>query len=393
MNTPNSQAVAGANKGDADIKDKKEERAPNTLGFDKNLLKVPALTIFALEEPENHLAPHLLARVVNITRSLAESGGAQALMSSHSPALLSRINPEEIRHFHIKASTNTTVVKRLVLPNAPEDAAKYVREAVKAYPEIYFAKFVILAEGPSEEVVIPKLARSSNLELDTCFVCVVPLGGRHVNHFWRLLSDLDIPFVSLLDLDSGREGGGWARIKYACEQLIAIGADPQKLLNIKVEGDSEISITIEELSTLHSRELSMLNDLNPWLRHLESFGVYYSEPLDLDMAMLQRFPKPYMSTADGSPNFPSEPSEKFDLYIQNAIAAVVGDDEKSIALYGDLTPEQKKLFAWYRYLFLNHSKPATHLQAVANLEEKELREKAPEALIRLLATCRAQIPL
>ena len=41
-------------------------------------------------------------------------------------------------------------------------------------------------------------------------VCVVPLGGRHVNHFWRLLERLEIPYVTLLDLDSGRFQGGWA---------------------------------------------------------------------------------------------------------------------------------------------------------------------------------------
>ena len=42
-----------------------------------------------------------------------------------------------------------------------------------------------------------------------------PISGRHVNHFWRLLNDLEIPFITLLDLDRERDGGGWGRIKYA----------------------------------------------------------------------------------------------------------------------------------------------------------------------------------
>jgi putative ATP-dependent endonuclease of OLD family len=119
--------------------------------------------------------------------------------------------------------------------------------------------------------------------------------------------------------------------------------------------------------------------------------VYYSAPLDLDMTMLQRFPEAYISTADGSPNFPPESSDQYDIYIRNSIAAVVGDDEKSTGLYEKLHNEGKKLFAWYRYLFLNHSKPATHLQAVAVLEKKELLEKAPEVIIRLLDNCRTHI--
>ena len=30
----------------------------------------------------------------------------------------------------------------------------------------------------------------------------------YVNHLWRLLADLDIPYATLLDLDWGRDGGG-----------------------------------------------------------------------------------------------------------------------------------------------------------------------------------------
>ena len=360
-------------------------------GFEVDRLQVPALTIFALEEPENHLAPHLLARVIDIIRSLARLGGAQALFSSHSPALLSRVNPEEIRHFRLESTTRTTIARKIALPDSPEDAAKYVREAVKAYPEIYFAKFVILAEGPSEEVVIPKLALCSALELDKCFVSVVPIGGRHVNHLWRLLSDLDIPFVSLLDLDCGREGGGWARIKYACEQLLNIGVEAEKILSFEADNDTNVSLSKEELDILHTREVISLDELRPWLNHLEVFGVYFSAPLDLDMAMLQKFSDAYIGTAEGSPNFPPDPSPKLDSYIRNAISSVVSGDESSIALYSHLSPEQQRLFAWYRYLFLNHSKPATHLQAVAGLDIKEFREKAPEVLKRLLSYCREHI--
>ena len=385
-----SSSVTGINGSEPNSDTPEGEEELSVLGFERDRLRAPALTIFALEEPENHLAPHLLARVIDIIRSLASSGGAQALFSSHSPALLSRISPEEIRHFRLKAATRTTMVRKIILPDSPEDAAKYVREAVKAYPELYFAKFVILAEGPSEEVVIPKLATCSELELDKCFICVVPLGGRHVNHLWRLLSDLEIPFVSLLDLDCGREGGGWARIKYACEQLLSIGVEAEQLLSFNA-GDANISLSQEELTDLHNREITLISEFKPWLNHLEDFGVFFSAPLDLDMSMLQRFPTAYTNTADGSPNFPPAPSKELDSYIHNAISAVIGSDENSIALYSPLTSEKQRLFAWYRYLFLNHSKPATHLQAVSSLDSKVFREKAPEALKRLLSYCHGQI--
>jgi putative ATP-dependent endonuclease of the OLD family len=87
------------------------------------------------------------------------------------------------------------------MPENGEAASKFLRQAVRAYPELYFARFVVLGEGASEEVVLPKLAESIGLQIDRSFVAIVPLGGRHTNHLWRLLKDLCIPFATLLDLD------------------------------------------------------------------------------------------------------------------------------------------------------------------------------------------------
>ena len=61
-----------------------------------------------------------------------------------------------------------------------------------------------------------------SLPIDRSFVAMVPLGGRHVNHLWKLLAGLDIPYATLLDLDYGREGGAWIRIKSIVEQLLRV---------------------------------------------------------------------------------------------------------------------------------------------------------------------------
>lgn len=80
---------------------------------------------------------------------------------------------------------------------------------MQAFPEIYFSRLVVLGEGDSEEIVLPRLLAAEGLMVDEAAVCIAPLGGRHVNHFWRLLSGLKIPYVTLLDLDVARHGGGW----------------------------------------------------------------------------------------------------------------------------------------------------------------------------------------
>lgn len=77
------------------------------------------------------------------------------------------------------------------------DRFKYIKEAVRAYPELYFAKLVILGEGDSEEIILPKYWEAMNGSTDVSGISIVPLGGRHVNHFWRLLNDLEIPHIIL----------------------------------------------------------------------------------------------------------------------------------------------------------------------------------------------------
>ena len=213
-----------------------ETTSDDAAGFNVDQLNIPALTIFEIEEPENHLAPHYLGRIVALSRSLAATGRVQALFSSHSPSVMRRVFPEEIRHLRLDASTRRSNVREITMPETADHASKFVREAVIAYPELYFGKYIILAEGPSEEIVLPKIASALGLDIDRSFVCVVPLGGRHVNHFWKLLTDLEIPYATLLDLDAGRFEGGWARIKYVLEQLLRIGTCPTELLEFQHKG-------------------------------------------------------------------------------------------------------------------------------------------------------------
>ena len=186
--------------------------------LDPDRLATAGHTLIALEEPENSLAPQYLGRIIRQLRGACEQGDVQALIATHAPTLLRRVDPESICFLRLDAERETTV-RRIVLPEEDEEAAKYVREAVRAYPELYFSRLVILGEGDSEQVVLPRVLAASGVAEDDASVSVVPLGGRHVNHFWRLLNELEIPYVTLLDLDSGRHQGGWGRVRNALRQV------------------------------------------------------------------------------------------------------------------------------------------------------------------------------
>ncbi|MEF9605507.1 AAA family ATPase, partial [Paracoccus sp. PXZ] len=142
--------------------------------FDQEKLRRTHLTILAIEEPENSLSPFFLSRIVTLAREIGEMSTAQALISSHSASILSRIEADEVRYFRLDRQTRRASVRLLTLPEDDVQASTYVRLAVRSYPELYFARFVILAEGDSERVVLPRLAEARGVPLDPSFVPVVP---------------------------------------------------------------------------------------------------------------------------------------------------------------------------------------------------------------------------
>lgn len=334
-------------------------------GFHPGGIALPALTLIALEEPENALAPFYLSRIVRQIQDLTKGQRAQAIVSSHSASILARIDPGDVRHFRLEPKSRSARVREIRLPSDQEAASKFLREAVRTYPELYFARFVILGEGSSEEVVLPRLAEAMGLPIDRSFVAVVPLGGRHVNHLWRLLTDLDIPYATLLDCDVGRAGGGWGRIKTACKELLANGVDPKALF-----GD-ELTPTGPEaaLASFDGRPID--KTLKPWLERLRSFNIFYCWPLDLDMAMLRAFPAAF-KTLDAEMQGPSEKD--------GAKVAVLGEGGQRVS-YNATYDED---FRWYRYLFLGRGKPITHSRILSTLSAADLKNGAPEELTALL---------
>ncbi|EIT0742267.1 AAA family ATPase, partial [Salmonella enterica] len=305
-----------------DIEDEIINSDGKQLSISVEALDPPNLTIILIEEPENHLSPQYLGRIVKLCEEISENDRAQVVLTTHAPSLLNRVEPENIRYFRLHDNKNT-IVKEILLPREDKDDAEnvdtftYVKEAVKAYPEIYFAKVVILGEGDSEEIVIPKIAQVNGIELDTSLITFAPLGGRYVNHFWKLLNELSIPHVTLLDYDFRRGGGGWGRIKYAVKQLISIGVDKNILLKM-----SDGVLSDEDLEVMHSWDEDRDEEI-AWIESLKEYGVYFSFPYDLDWLMLNEFFEDYKKFVpeNGGPRLPKDDDPEYNKKVKAAIAS------------------------------------------------------------------------
>lgn len=294
-------------------------------------------------------------------------------MTSHSTAIIKRIDPENLRYFRLEANDCTTRIKAITLPDKEKlaDQYKFIKEAVKAYPELYFAKLVILGEGDSEEIILPK--------------------------FWRLLNDLNIPHITLLDLDKERDGGGWGRIKYVLDQLIQNGVDRNELLKIK-----NGIMTDEELEGMLGWNVKDADALQSWIDYLEIYNVFFSSPLDIDFLMLEHYGEVYkeiLSEKEGPRLMVNIGGKRQQKYIKSIETLgesypeyekrIIEDVQHALKECGGkgiiYTEEQKKLMVWYIYFFLNRGKPSTHIEVLSKIEDKSLIASMPTVFSKIIA--------
>lgn len=343
---------------------------PGESAFDQERLRRTHLTILAIEEPENSLSPFFLSRIVAQVREIGSLVTAQVVVSSHSASILSRIEPEEVRYFRVDRKSRVSSVRTLTLPAGDQEARRYVRLAAKAYPELYFARFVILGEGDSERIILPRISEAMGLSLDPSFVPIVPLGGRYVSHFWRLLNDLQIPHASLLDLDLGRQHGGVSSVRAAIAALAEIGNDLSDNFSVVIG-----SINLDELDDLADADLIDGFEANPWLQALKAEGIFFSDPLDLDFSMLTAFPQAYRHP---NPGGRGPKTDADSVQEKKRVTLKTGGDPD---IFEDTYNDE---FAWYPYLFLSHSKPERHLSALGRITSTRLARNAPPEIKALI---------
>ena len=373
---------------------KDREENPNNPRFK---LIPPVLTILAIEEPENHIAPHHIGKLIKRFKQLGNNDNSQVILTSHSPAIVKRIDPEDLKYLRIENNDRVlqTIVSDIQLPPAIDESYKYIKGAIQAYPELYFAKLVVLGEGDSEELLLPKFFDLLGKEVDSSQISIVPLGGRHVNYFWKLLNALRIPHITLLDFDNERYGGGWGRIKYISQHLYELNTEFQEWFNTQ-------RLDFNEIGSRGCESIGAQRLIN-WFNKLEEFNVYFSSPLDIDFLMLQHYKDNYLNTlssiegpvvsyndSDGSSKkvklsdldcLDRLQLEGFNKRKEEAIRATLKDKSGS----GDsFTEEEKKLMIWYQYFFLGRGKPTTHMQFLSSISDDELTRNLPPVFEKMV---------
>ena len=153
-------------------------------------------------------------------------------------------------------------------------------------------------------------------------------------------------------------------------------------------------MSLEQLESMHTWDVSNIENMQTWINFLEKYNVFFSAPLDLDFLMLEKFGNKYKLSLENTEGpriekigkiIDIEKIEPHSDEYKERIAKDVSNSLKDCGGDGSTyTFQQQQLMVWYNYFFLNRGKPSTHLLALSKTEDAELAANIPDIIGKII---------
>lgn len=195
-----------------------DERCARGLGYNNALFMASELVLLRdgdelalllLEEPEAHLHPQLQDRVMDLLKQHSKEvpdgqRRVQVVMTTHSPSLVSSADIETMTMVH-KGQTFPLASGHTKLQKSDYSFLQRFIDATKA--NLFFARGVMMVEGPAEAILLPTLAEACDRSFSKHGVSIVNVGHTGLYHYARILQrqpfspEYPVPVVCLTDRD------------------------------------------------------------------------------------------------------------------------------------------------------------------------------------------------
>lgn len=195
-----------------------DERCIRGLGYNNALFMATELVLLRegeelglllIEEPEAHLHPQLQERVQKLLEQTAKTAAQgkspiQVVMTTHSPSMVASAEIRSMTLAHkgnlYRLAEGETKLKK----NDYEFLRRFI-DATKA--NLFFARGVVMVEGPAEVLLLPALAAACGRSFSEHGISMVDVGGVGLYHYARILQReneavvIPIPVACITDRD------------------------------------------------------------------------------------------------------------------------------------------------------------------------------------------------
>lgn len=155
--------------------------------------------IILIDHPEVHLHPHAERNLSNL---IDESKGTQIFLITHSPYF---VNVDKQHRILRVSQKNSQAEVHTVEADyfTSKEYAKFEYLLDIGSKEIFFARKVLLVEGPTELGAIPVFAKKEKYSFDKNGVSIIDVGGKsNLGLFAKLCEGYHIPYLILADEDA-----------------------------------------------------------------------------------------------------------------------------------------------------------------------------------------------
>lgn len=198
----------------------------------------PFFSLIAAEEPEAHLHPNAQRTLYNQLASMEN----QVIVSTHSPYLISMADYSQLRALYKKDAK----VYCYQLDKHLERNEKYElrRGMVRTNSELFFSKVILLAEGVTEEQVLPALLQNYfSKNCSALGVNCVGINGKSYAPYIKLAVSFGVPVCIISDNDGNTEQEIKSHInKVKKDYSIDLNADIFELKFLDKDNDFEAEL-------------------------------------------------------------------------------------------------------------------------------------------------------
>jgi len=169
--------------------------------------------ILAIEEPEAHLHPHAQRRLF---KDLDEIEGP-VILTTHSPAIVERADPLSIIRLHAMRPDEVTT-HQLDAQKIDEDDLKLLSRLMRGgRADVFFARVLIVVEGPSEVIVLPAFTDSMDYDLDRDCISIVSADGNAYAYILRACQSDQFAMPTVVTYDTDALSQDNSLLKEACK--------------------------------------------------------------------------------------------------------------------------------------------------------------------------------